>query len=129
MPASRAARTHWAATSFSTCEPCVSQLPNVISEILKPLFPRYLKSMGFTLADMVAQGKGFPGIICGVVLPGLPSRTDAGLRVLGERDHGARVQNGHMPGVRRLLSGARRLCSLRERRVGGVDLLRSLDVL
>jgi hypothetical protein len=27
MPASKAARTHSAAVSFSTCEPCVSQLP------------------------------------------------------------------------------------------------------
>ena len=26
-PTSRAARTHWVATSFSTCEPWVSQLP------------------------------------------------------------------------------------------------------
>src|SRR6478735_2040649 len=58
MPASSAARTHWVATSFSTCEPCVSQLPKVISETLKPLFPRYLNSMGFTLTQLVAQGKG-----------------------------------------------------------------------
>jgi hypothetical protein len=27
IPASSAAATHWAATSFSTCEPWVSQLP------------------------------------------------------------------------------------------------------
>src|SRR5688572_30750557 len=58
MPASSAARTHSEATSFSTCEPWVSQLPNVISETLNPLFPRYLNSMGFTLTQMVAQGKG-----------------------------------------------------------------------
>src|SRR5687768_6430073 len=58
MPASRAALTHREATSFSTWEPCVSQLPKVISETLKPLFPRYLNSMGFTLTQMVAQGKG-----------------------------------------------------------------------
>nr|WP_288123603.1 hypothetical protein [Rhodococcus sp. (in: high G+C Gram-positive bacteria)] len=42
MPASRAARTHWVAMSFSTCEPWVNQLPYVISEIFSPLFPRYL---------------------------------------------------------------------------------------
>ena len=61
MPASSAARTHWVATSFSTCEPCVSQLPKVISEILKPLFPRYLNSMGFTVADLPAGGKASAG--------------------------------------------------------------------
>src|SRR5687768_3529437 len=67
MPASRAALTHWEATSFSTWEPCVSQLPKVISETLKPLFPRYLNSMGFTLTQMVAQGKGcLP--LCGLPL-------------------------------------------------------------
>src|SRR5690348_1638336 len=45
MPASSAACTHFVATSFSTCEPCVSQLPYVISEILRPLLPRYRKFM------------------------------------------------------------------------------------
>src|SRR6478609_5618565 len=40
IPASRAARTHCAATSFSTWEPWVSQLPYVMDEILRPERPR-----------------------------------------------------------------------------------------
>src|SRR3954471_21663850 len=99
MPASRAARTHWAATSFSTWEPCVSQLPNVISEILNPLFPRYLNSMDFTLAEMVAQGKGYlPLISLPCLTAGAARRTEpvrsgagAGVRVLRERRHGPGV--------------------------------------
>src|SRR6478672_13246743 len=62
IPASSAARTHWVATSFSTCEPWVSQLPKVISEILKPLWPRYLNSMGPNVAQMPSGGKGSAGL-------------------------------------------------------------------
>src|SRR5690349_24831282 len=115
MPASSAARTHWVAMSFSTWEPCVSQLPNVISEILKPLFPRYLNSMGFTLAEMVARGKGRALPIWGAARLAPPAggrvRSGAGadVRVLGERRHGAGVQDCHMPGDCRLPGRPRRL--------------------
>src|SRR5680860_482683 len=52
MPASSAERTHATAVSFSTCEPWVSQLPYVISEILRPELPRYLNSMDLTLRGL-----------------------------------------------------------------------------
>jgi hypothetical protein len=40
MPASSAACTVLTAASSSTCEACVTQLPYVISETLRPLLPR-----------------------------------------------------------------------------------------
>ena len=52
----------WIAASLSTWEPCVTQFPYVISEILKPLLPRYLKSIAPMLATPTGrvQEKRFP---------------------------------------------------------------------
>jgi hypothetical protein len=43
------------AVSFSTWEPWVSQLPNVISEILKPELPRYLNSIFTDALSLVRE--------------------------------------------------------------------------
>src|SRR5450830_942231 len=94
IPASSAARTHWVATSFSTCDPWVSQLPKVISEILKPLWPRYLNSMGPNVAQMPSGGKGSAGLALRASFSG------GGKLAHGDRDLGR-------GGGRRAVAGAR----------------------
>src|SRR6186997_1634932 len=117
MPASSAAWTHWVATSFSTCEPCVSQLPKVISEILKPLFPRYLNSMGFTVVDLPAGGKASAGFallglrLGPVVVLGRSKGRPLGLpgqrQPAGQGDQRSRVQHGLRGGHRGFPEGWR----------------------